>query len=44
MRSAEEWLMSRSPQSATFSMAVTELPRISRARPQIRSASSGLRL
>ena len=36
--------MSRSPQRATFSSAVTELPRINLARPQMRSASSGLRL
>ena len=44
MRSAEEWLMSRSPHSATFSSAVTPCPRMSRASPHTRSDSSGLRL
>ena len=43
-RSADEWDMSRSPHSATFSSAVTECPRIRRASPQMRSLSSGLRL
>ena len=36
--------MSRSPHNATFSNAVTPWPRINRARPQMRSVSSGLRL
>ena len=36
--------MSRSPHRATFSRAGMALPRMVRARPQIRSASSGLRL
>ncbi len=44
MRSADEWLMSRSCQRAMFSMEVTAWPRTSRASPQTRSHSSGLRL
>ena len=40
-RSAEEWLISLSCHSATFSSAVTEWPRMSRASPQTRSESSG---
>ena len=44
MRSADEWLMSRSPHKATFSIAVSAWPLISRASPQMRSESSGLRL
>src|SRR6184192_4034342 len=43
-RSTDEWLMSRSCHSATFSSAASALVRTRRARPQIRSASSGLRL
>ena len=42
--SADEWLMSLSPHSATFSSAVTAWPLMSRARPQTRSVSSGFRL
>ena len=43
-RSADEWLMSRSCQSATFSSAVTAWPRISRARPHTRSREFGVAL
>src|SRR6266705_2705766 len=43
-RSTDEWLMSRSCHRATFSSAASAFVRISRARPQTRSASSGLRL
>ena len=44
IRSADEWLMSRSCHNATFSSAGTELPLTSLARPQMRSVSSGFRL
>ena len=44
IRSALEWLMSRSCQSATFSNATTALPRITRARPLSRSFVIGFRL
>ena len=44
IRSADEWLMSRSCQSATFSSAGMASARTIRARPQIRSVSSGFRL
>src|SRR3989442_1484833 len=43
-RSTEEWLISRSCHRATFSRAASALVRTRRARPQMRSASSGLRL
>src|SRR5881398_2357558 len=44
IRSALEWLMSRSCQSATFSIGVTAWPRMTRARPLSRSPVIGLRL
>ena len=44
IRSALEWLMSRSCQRATFSSAATAFPRTTRARPLSRSAVIGLRL
>ena len=44
IRSAPEWLMSRSCQSATFSTAAWALPRSTRASPVIRSVVIGLRL
>ena len=43
-RSAEECEMSRSCQSATFSRPTTAAARTTRARPQIRSATTGFRL
>ena len=43
-RSTEEWLMSRSCQSATSSSAGTAQPRSSRARPVRFSERMGLRL
>src|SRR6266705_1237355 len=43
-RAPEEWLISRSCHRATFSRAASALVRTRRARPQMRSASSGLRL
>ena len=44
IRSTEEWLMSRSCHSATFSIAGTTVIRTSRARPVRFSVSTGLRL
>ena len=44
MRSTELWEMSRSCQSATFSNAAWALARTTRARPQICSQPTGLRL
>src|SRR5881398_3793453 len=44
MRSALEWLMSRSCHSATFSSATTAFPRTTRAKPLSRSLVIGLRL
>ena len=44
MRSALEWLMSRSCQSATFSSAARAFPRTTRASPLKRSPVIGLRL
>ena len=44
IRSAEECVMSRSCHSATFSSPTWALPRRTRARPQIRSLTTGLRL
>ncbi len=44
LNSTEEWEMSRSCQSATFSKAGVTMPRTSRARPVRFSASTGLRL
>ena len=44
IRSTEEWLMSRSCQSATFSIAGTTAIRTSRASPVRFSVSTGLRL
>ena len=43
-RSTEEWEMSRSCQSATFSSAAWAFARTTRAKPQICSAVMGLRL
>ena len=43
-RSADEWEMSRSCQRATFSRPTSEFARTTRARPQIRSATTGFRL
>src|SRR5205823_521758 len=43
-RSTDEWLMSRSCQSAMSSSAASACARTSRARPQTFSASTGLRL
>ena len=43
-RSAEEWLISRSPQRATFSKAVTACPLISLASPHTLSVNSGFLL
>ena len=43
-RSTEEWLMSRSCHSATFSSAGVTMPRTRRARPVRFSVSTGLRL
>ena len=43
-RSADECEMSRSCQSATFSSPTTAAARTTRARPQMRSATTGLRL
>ena len=43
-RSADECEMSRSCHSATFSRPTSAAPRTTRARPQIRSATIGLRL
>ena len=44
MRSADEWLISRSPHKATFSIDARLCPRIKRASPHTRSVNSGLRL
>ena len=44
IRSALEWLMSRSCQSATFSSAATAFPRITRASPLNRSPVIGIAL
>ena len=44
IRSALECVMSRSCQSATFSSPTWALPRRTRARPQMRSQTTGLRL
>ena len=44
MRSADECEMSRSCQSGTFSKPTTAAARTTRARPEIRSATFGLRL
>src|SRR5471032_1850864 len=44
IRSSDEWEMSRSCQSATFSSAATALPRMTRARPLSFSPVIGLRL
>src|SRR5436853_349792 len=44
IRSADEWLMSRSCHNAVFSSAVTRLPRTTRARPHTRSVNTGFRL
>src|SRR6266566_2001298 len=44
IRSADEWLMSRSCQSAVFSRAVTRCPRTTRASPHTRSVMTGFRL
>ena len=43
-RSAEEWEMSRSCQRATFSSPTSAAARTTRASPQMRSATTGLRL
>ncbi len=43
-RSTEEWLISRSCQRATFSMAARAYPRMSRASPERFSDRTGLRL
>ncbi len=43
-RSADECEMSRSCHSATFSSPTSAAPRTTRARPQIRSATTGFRL
>ena len=44
IRSTDEWLMSRSCQSGMFSIAASALPRTTRARPDICSETTGLRL